>query len=173
MGPCLLEEWYRVLVHIDIILYNRNTHCWFFNLCLASQTTRCVDSRTSIQSTMHYAVPLPTFLNRNRKIFTEQKQSAVKMELNTSINALWKIRRGKKGVIQSPKWQFDAISFVHWQQSSKNQNVASTMTNRMPETALENKKNSTFSTHSVQIRQLVTHDVEEVHFIHFYLKALH
>lgn len=157
MGPCLLVEWHRVLVPIDIILYNRNTHCWFFNLCLASQTMRCVDSRTSIQSTVHYAVAVPTFLNRKGKMFTEQKQSAVKLELNTSINALWKIKRGGgKGVIQSPKWQFDAISFVHWQQSTKNQNVASTMTNRMPETALENKTNSTVF-HTLSSNQTISH----------------
>lgn len=91
-GTMLIEWW-----SCCIILCNRKPHCWFFNLCRASQTARCVDSRTSIRSTVHYAVPVPTFLNRNwKKKFTEQKQSAVKMELNTSINALWKIRRGEK-----------------------------------------------------------------------------
>lgn len=55
---------------------------------MKTHTVYFIHPLTSIQSTVHYAVPVQTFLNRNQKMFTEQKQSAVKMELNTSINVL-------------------------------------------------------------------------------------
>lgn len=82
------------------------------------------------------------------------QQTEAKLSGNSLILQLSHCEKWAKSIIQSPNLQFESVPFVHWQCSPKNRYTASTMSNRMPKTALKSGHLQNFkllSRHSVKI----------------------